>query len=169
MKFRTVAVLGLALCCTALPASAAPSPGLVGLTAQAEALYQQAAAYIAHAPVTAAQSNTILDPQSPFMKWMGAEKRFEQSLADAGKAGVITDPQGTEWLAIAVWLGNGVGAAGFWCDAPTARGDLPVARQYLDDAREGSPRFLDPHGDWQPAGYEAAVARMRNETSHCIR
>jgi|GEM_PF-5677117 len=169
MKFRTVAVLGLALCCAALPASAAPSPGFAGLTAQAEALYQQAAAYIAHAPVTFAQGNTILDPQSPYMQWMAAEKRFEQSLADAGKAGVISPLQGSEWIQIAVWLGYGVNAAGLWCDAPTARVDLPVARQYLEDASAGSPLFLDPHGNWQPAGYEAALARMRYQTSHCIR
>jgi hypothetical protein len=109
---------------------------------EAEVLYAHAAAIVEHTP------SESLDA------FQSAADRFEVTLQQAGEAGIPV-PLGLELIAVRSYTCSAATAA----NAEHARLYLRVAREYLDDAKNGASALA--RDGWKPPTLDAAQTLRR--------
>lgn len=139
-------------------AAAALAPG------DSEAMYARTVAAIAQSPTTMAR--TIPEAQARAAvndRYMAQLQAYMQKV---GKP--IPPPRNLEVVAIGTWLGSAFVAASTYCNRAQAQIHLRAARSYINDFEAGSPNFMNPRGDWNPPGLDAAHAAARHQVSRCV-
>lgn len=148
-------MIAAALFALSIAATSGPS-----IFTEAEARYAQAAALVAKTPATGAASDKLFQlDRGPYADFTNRYAQFDAHLQALGTK--VETYVGLELVSFGSFLGYSVAAAQN-CDRPRALVMLHIAREYLDDAKRGSPAAKAADGPDAtvrfPADQEKALA-----------